>query len=48
MLNTPSVISSLRGPLGRSRTMARAASTSLCGKTLMVARLKRQPSMMLA
>jgi hypothetical protein len=48
MLNTPSVISSLRGPIGRSRTMARAASTSLCGKTLMVARLKRQPSMMLA
>ena len=37
----------LRRPAARAR-IARAASTSLCGNTLIVARLKRQPSMMLA
>ena len=37
----------LRRPAAPART-ARAASTSLCGNTLIVARLRRQPSMMLA
>ncbi len=48
MLKTPSVMSSLRCPAGSSFRIVRAASTSRCGKTLMVARLRRQPSMMLA
>ena len=48
MLNTPSVMSSLRWPAGSAASTLRAASTSLCGKTLIVARLNRQPSMMLA
>jgi hypothetical protein len=48
MLNTPSVMSSFRWPAGSSLTIRRAASTSLCGKTLIAARLRRQPSMMLA
>ena len=48
MLNTPSVMSSLRCDAGRSRRIPRAASTSLCGNTLIAARLSRQPSMMLA
>ena len=48
MLNTPSVMSSLRCPAGSSARIFRAASTSLCGNTLMAARLRRQPSMMLA
>jgi hypothetical protein len=48
MLKTPSVMSSLRCAAGRSLMIRRAASTSLCGKTLIVARLSRQPSMMLA
>ena len=48
MLNTPSVMSSLRCVAGSSLMIRRAASTSLCGKTLIVARLSRQPSMMLA
>ena len=48
MLKTPSVMSSLRWPAGRSLMILRAASTSLCGNTLIVARLRRQPSMMLA
>jgi hypothetical protein len=48
MLNTPSVMSSLRCPAGRSLTMRSAASTSLWGNTLIAARLNRQPSMMLA
>ena len=48
MLKTPSVMSSLRCPAGSSRAIFLAAAASLCGKTLMVARLSRQPSMMLA
>jgi hypothetical protein len=48
MLKTPSVMSSFRCDAGSSRRMRRAASTSLCGKTLIAARLSRQPSMMLA
>ena len=48
MLNTPSVISSLRCVAGRPRRISRAASAFLCGNTLMAALLKRQPSMMLA
>ena len=48
MLNTPSVMSSLRCAAGSVRRISRAASTSLCGNTLIVARLSRQPSMMLA
>ncbi len=48
MLNTPSVMSSLRCPAGSSRRIFRAASASRCGNTLMAARLRRQPSMMLA
>ena len=48
MLKTPSVISSLRCAGGSSARIWRAASTSLCGNTLIVARLRRQPSMMLA
>ena len=48
MLKTPSVISSLRCPAGSSCRILRAASASLCGKTFIVARLKRAPSMMLA
>ena len=38
MLKTPSVISSLRWPAGSSCMILRAASTSLCGNTLIVAR----------
>ena len=48
MLKTPSVMSSLRWPAGSSRRILRAASASLCGNTLIAARLSRQPSMMLA
>ena len=48
MLNTPSVMSSLRCRRGSPWMILRAASTSLCGNTLIVARLRRQPSMMLA
>ena len=48
MLNTPSVMSSLRWPAGSSVRILRAAPTSLCGNTLIVARLRRAPSMMLA
>ena len=48
MLKTPSVMSSLRCDAGRSFRIFRAASTSLCGNTLIAARLSRQPSMMLA
>ena len=33
---------------GNAARIARAAATSRCGKTLMVARLRRDPSMMLA
>jgi hypothetical protein len=48
MLKTPSVMRSFRCDAGSSRRIRRAASTSLCGKTLIAARLSRQPSMMLA
>ena len=48
MLKTPSVMSSLRCAAGSSETTFRAAAASLCGNTLMAARLRRQPSMMLA
>ena len=48
MLKTPSVMSSRRCAAGSSLMMRRAASTSLCGNTLIAARLRRQPSMMLA
>jgi hypothetical protein len=48
MLKTPSVMSSLRCPAGSPSMILRAAATSLCGKTLIAARLRRQPSMMLA
>ena len=48
MLKTPSVISSLRWAAGSSWRIARAAFTSLWGKTRIVARLSRHPSMMLA
>ena len=48
MLKTPSVISSLRRDAAAPERPLRAASTSLCGKTLIVARLNRQPSTMLA
>ena len=39
MLKTPSVMSNLRCEAGRSLRIWRAASTSLCGKTLMAALL---------
>ena len=48
MLNTPSVMISRRRSRGSSCTIARAASTSRCGNTLIVARLNLAPSMMLA
>ena len=48
MLNTPSVMSSARWPAGSACRIFRAAPTSLCGNTLIAARLRRQPSMMLA
>ena len=48
MLKTPSVMRSVRCDAGSPRRMARAAATSLCGNTLIDARLRRQPSMMLA
>ena len=48
MLNTPSVMSSVRRLAGSDCRILRAASASLCGNTLMAARLSRQPSMMLA
>ena len=48
MLKTPSVMSSLRWLAGRPCSTLRAAAASLCGNTLIVARLRRQPSMMLA
>ena len=48
MLNTPSVISRRLRSRGSSLTIALAAFASRCGKTLMVARLNRAPSMMLA
>ena len=41
-------MSSLRWSAGSPSRILRAASTSLCGNTLIAARLKRQPSMMLA
>ena len=41
-------MSSLRCAAGRPSRITRAASTSLCGNTLIGALLKRQPSMMLA
>ncbi len=48
MLKTPSVMIRRLRSRGSASTMARAAFASRCGKTLMVARLRRAPSMMLA
>ena len=48
MLKTPSVMMSVFCVRGSAATMARAAAASPCGNTLIVARLRRAPSMMLA